>query len=697
MRRTNVGTPRLRVRCTDIELDMLSHADLTRLLFIARSCHDVDTSMTNLGVHTLGDVQLSFEERVVLAKGMRFVPTPSRSSLPLQRTMFISSVRAFHRRLRLRHYFGSDPPNRVALSFRVPKPNWQPPEEDRVMLAAIRQASLAISDKVDEAVHRLRVVYPRSNLTKSDKDAIATLRSKDIVVRPADKNLGVTAMSLSWYNAEVERQMANTNTYERVSPDVQFKHLVAGLRQRLLSLIDRQGRFKHTAAAISPNLPRFLLQHATHKTARLPRFYCIPKLHKNPPKGRPIVASLQWVTTPASKALDKLLQPLVSHVAPRVLQDTTQLIRTLEATVVPNDAILFTADVESLYTSIPHDACSQAIVHWLNVAQSTNRLHHLPWWRPDMDMVHVKALIDALVRFVLNNNYFTTGNDDAGHPRRFLQRTGMAMGTQFAPVGANLFMAWVEDVHYHVEHHKQDNLLMWFRYIDDVFGIWTGSEDQLSVFFDTIGASYTAIRLTHEVHTHSIDFMDLTISKGHRFATHGILDLRVHRKRLNRYLYLPWTSAHPRSMKAAFLKAELIRFIRNSSSFQAFLKDVSFFAAALRARGYPPAFLKAVFKTVEYRNRSKHLAPKTASTHPSSQDTPPDTPLTFVHQHSPLAIAAGVRDVLTLTHSKLSEVGDTSPGQLDTVIATRPRWMGAKKLPDRLQSLLSKSWPPCFD
>ena len=702
MRRTTLGVSGLRVRIPPAEFDMLSAHDMQLFYFCGRSCHDVDTSMSNLGVHVLGEVDLDFSQRRLLANGLNFVAVPSQASLPRQKQDLLHSVGALKRSLLLRSFFADSPSSQS--QFRVPNPEWLPPERNMILESVFHRLDTAVAQRVEDACNNLRGRYTRLNLSRQDLQALSTLRNLDIVIRPADKNLGVTVMSRTWYDAEVARQMT-TDAYAPAHR-VDINYVINLVRHKLLNLIREPipaagahhgtpaGRFFGLAKAIDPGLPRYLLQHSSmtcRQPPKLPRFYLIPKLHKTPPKGRPIVASLQWITTPASKALDKLLQPVVQHVADRVLQDTTQLIHILESTPFPPNVILFTADVESLYTSIPLDDCRAAIRHWLERTVARGATHHLPWWKPDFDANRVTDFLEALVELVLKYNYFTTGHAPDGTPRQYRQRVGMAMGTQFAPTGANLYMAWVEDTKYNIPFHQQQGkLLGWYRYIDDIIGFWNGSVEDLQAFFQTLPTTYGRIRLTHEVSRNSIDFLDLHIHKGTRFATHGIFDLSVHRKRLNRYLYLPWSSAHPKAMKAAFLKAELIRFIRNSSSHYAYLRDLALFARALRARGYPPHFIRATFATVTYSERPKRLQSNNKS---QVRDR---APFIFVHTHTPLSRATGGRDILTLTLDLLLEAATDVPELLDELQLRSRRWVQAKKLPARLGQLLRKSWPANF-
>ena len=57
----------------------------------------------------------------------------------------------------------------------------------------------------------------------------------------------------------------------------------------------------------------------------------------------------------------------------------------------------------------------------------------------------------------------------------------MAMGTKMAPSYANLFTGRLEPkLQAQAPHHIQ----MWKRYIDDIFIIWTGSDEDLKHFME---------------------------------------------------------------------------------------------------------------------------------------------------------------------------------------------------------------------
>ncbi|KAJ7326790.1 hypothetical protein JRQ81_016549, partial [Phrynocephalus forsythii] len=83
---------------------------------------------------------------------------------------------------------------------------------------------------------------------------------------------------------------------------------------------------------------------------------------------------------------------------------------------LPENTILATMDVETLYTSIPHKDGLQAIT---NTIQNKKESH----------------IITTLWDFVLSHNYFSFDN------KNYLQINGTTMGIRMAAKYANIFMA----------------------------------------------------------------------------------------------------------------------------------------------------------------------------------------------------------------------------------------------------------------
>ena len=103
---------------------------------------------------------------------------------------------------------------------------------------------------------------------------------------------------------------------------------------------------------------------------KLPTFYLLPKIHKFNNPGRPIVLACSCPTEHISKYLDAVLQPLV-HSLPTYIKDSTHALNLIEdinqnPNFEPKD--LFTMDVTSLCTCIPHSDGLKALEHFLNLA-----------------------------------------------------------------------------------------------------------------------------------------------------------------------------------------------------------------------------------------------------------------------------------------------------------------------------------------
>jgi len=84
-------------------------------------------------------------------------------------------------------------------------------------------------------------------------------------------------------------------------------------------------------------------------------FYLLPKIHKEGIPGRPVVSNVQCPTVNISQLISEYLRSTIKKF-PSYLKDTNHLHRTIEEVEFPPEAevLLFTLDVKSLYTNIPH-------------------------------------------------------------------------------------------------------------------------------------------------------------------------------------------------------------------------------------------------------------------------------------------------------------------------------------------------------
>ena len=107
---------------------------------------------------------------------------------------------------------------------------------------------------------------------------------------------------------------------------------------------------------LSPHKELFQFLQATTQHS-IPKFYGIPKIHKpleqnGIPPIRPIISHTNSMLSHTAKFINHVLQPIAQSFED-YLNNSSQLIEELDTLTVPEDIILVTVDVISLYPSIP--------------------------------------------------------------------------------------------------------------------------------------------------------------------------------------------------------------------------------------------------------------------------------------------------------------------------------------------------------
>ncbi|KAE8631062.1 hypothetical protein XENTR_v10001061 [Xenopus tropicalis] len=120
-------------------------------------------------------------------------------------------------------------------------------------------------------------------------------------------------------------------------------------------------------------------------------------------------------------------------------------------------------------------------------------------------------------------------------------------------------MADFETTHVFPLLHK--SILAYFRYIDDLFLIWTEGEEALLTFHQYLNNLECPIKLTLNYHKDNIDFLDLNI-----FKDHSKLGTRLFRKPTDRNSILHASSHHPPATIRGIPYSQFLRVIRNNSS-----------------------------------------------------------------------------------------------------------------------------------
>lgn len=509
---------------------------------------------------------------MLLNNGLKFVPTPQ----CITRQQLETAIKRFQRSMRLRCMFED---TGLIDKYKLPNPAFEPEEAPPIVEAFLSVVESAILTRFEVWSQQHK---HQPNLSKAQAAALREFRQQsDFVIKPADKNLGLTIMRADAYHAAVHQHVSDTSTYQDVTDSLST--VIQSACRRLKYLVDI---YKDE---LGNTLSKFLLQGLKMSTP--PHLYMMPKLHKmasldGPIVGRPIAACHSWVTTFVSVWLaDKLNACLPEY--DTVLKDRTQLVRELDGLRVSKNAWLLTFDVESLYPHVEHAGCINACAGAVHGSSME------------------KSMVAEFLQFVLENNVVSVQG------RHYKQVFGGAMGTNCMPPAAQLYLAreWEG-----VAKERMGSAFpsVFKRFIDDGFVIFEGSEQEMLEFVRMLGSLLPNIKITYNYSQFEVDFLDIVIYKCMEDACDADgkvrLKVRTHQKALNKYLYIPYHSFHHPGMFKSFINAELIRYVVTNSDEWWYDCMVRKFTHRLRQRGYPQRLIASIASRVSFARRQQYLS-----------------------------------------------------------------------------------------
>lgn len=561
----------------------------------------IERSVKNLGFHLLAvpnSILSLSQELGVLGLSTKFVPSSSFRVTPLHKSKreneFISSwtdsISRLIRTYGIACFFG--PSTYQPKKLHLPNLSFNPLADPTKLTSDFSRPPNSYLRDLALHPERIPIFIKESldtcfkmptrfsgNVSSSSLSFIRSLvRSANVIIKPADKNLGLTVIGKDWYFNEAHRQLTDNSTYQRVTSfplnDILFQ-LQSILRTHRCN--NSVSKYCHSFSSNDPG-----------------KFYLLPKLHKTPTVGRPIVSSCGYVTAPTSRLLSFLFE---SMIPPIVLKDTNSLMRSLLlwdpaialsqvekfSSLLGDDTNsqhfwLFSADVEALYPNMTSDHAT--LMSSKIIMQNSFTV----------DGIELSAsLVNSLFRWVLDCNFLQFDGTF------FKQIKGTAMGTSMAPHYANIVVGSILlkslNRPFAPENLSKFGLPFFLcSYIDDIFGITYGSKSQIEsrikFLRDALG-----INLSHNIGT-SVEFLDVSVSIDPKT---GILKWSTHQKVLNAYLYLPPSSNHPRHQCLSYITGELLRYSRRSSSADSYITTAKALYARLEARGFPSMILRRLF------------------------------------------------------------------------------------------------------
>ena len=558
----------------------------------------------------------------ILSKGVKFCPTPGEPDISKAQ----NDLSSFHLRLKRFLHFNapakddnmtssntrdtqSDPNGPFKdQQFKNPS-SWVPPPCIPLEVFIAQNNS----DLIQSSIHAPR----RQNITKEQREAIQALKdNRDIVIKPADKGGAMVILDRDQYIKEGLRQLSDTDFYVQTDTDLSKQH-----HEEIKSQVD--------AMCENNEIDKSCADYLCDPEYRTSQFYMLPKIHKrldNPP-GRPIVSGNGCPTERISKFVDFFLKPIVQDVQSYIKDTTHFLVLLKELGRLPDNAILVTLDVSSLYTNIPNDLGIQACKEKLSQYRSGET-------KP------TNSSILKLLDFVLKKNNFDF-ND-----LHYLQVGGTAMGTRLAPSYANLFMDYFE-THYVYTYETQP--LLWKRYIDDIFMIWTHDGQALQRFIDHLNNCLPSIKFEANISDRVINFLDVKV-----LLRDNHIKTSLYTKDTDTLSYLDYSSCHPRSCKNAIPYSQFLRLRRICSEDDDFVIQSEKLAMSFHQANYPDDVIQTGFDRAYYLDRDSLLNKSTSN---SNKDDDPK--LFLITDHHPSFRA--VLDIVSNNWDMLDNSSSTRP------------------------------------
>jgi hypothetical protein len=524
----------------------------------------------------LSSVPLTSEELKLLDKGLTFIP--------VYRHMDTHTIYGLQNRLtrnlKLKDYFKDEDKEKDSLLERFVRPKTWTPSDAKIStetLDIIQEIYSSTEETMGEHVvtQNKTITLPRipDNLSRGERTALVNLRKRqDIIIKPADKGSATVVMDKSAYIQEAHRQLNNANYYKKLQSSMiknncQFINDILSDMQLKKQISEEQ----------------FLYLKA-NETDRPRRFYMLPKIHKarskwpqpdRMPEGRPIVSDSGSESGRVAEFIDSFIKPIsVRHRS--YLKDTYHFVRKISHHLVPREAILVTGDVTALYTNMKHDRIMSTVRAALVANPTANR--------PDENLLR-------LLDYTLRSNDFTF-NDET-----YLQICGTAMGKDYAPSLADLYLIEFDDgAHNYISKPK-----LYSRFLDDIFFIWMGSEEQLESFGRYLNSLIEGITVTLTYSRESVSFLDTVVYKSDTVNNQSKeveLLTKVYFKPTDTHQLLHKDSFHPKHTCKGVLKSQFLRFKRLSSSKKEYDGSCKVLMDALAGRNYSQRLMRHMKKTI---------------------------------------------------------------------------------------------------
>ncbi|XP_069167109.1 uncharacterized protein [Procambarus clarkii] len=335
----------------------------------------------------------------------------------------------------------------------------------------------------------------------------------------------------------------------------------------------------------------------------IPHLYLLPKIHKaleettGTWQGRPVLSGCRAPTRPVDWICTALLNPLL-RLLPERIKGTTDFLKKIAEIKgpVPRGASLFSMDVASLYPSMPQREAAKVVASFFtdNRAKIRQELQDAGVWRTPSKETLEEAILHVM-RYILLQF----------EGRAYQQTKGTAIGASSSVAIAEIF---VHVVFERKRSHRKDGPTVYFRYIDDIFGIVEDSFPRLEGFFSWSNTVHENLKFTLEHRDSTINFLDTTVYIDQLTRN---LHTKAYYKPTNLHTYLKFDSSHPLALKKSLPYSLGLRLKRINSKEETLYPQLDDLWDMFRNRDYPETIIHTAQEKLREKTRAELLRPRT--------------------------------------------------------------------------------------
>lgn len=342
----------------------------------------------------------------------------------------------------------------------------------------------------------------------------------------------------------------------------------------------------------------------------LPRAYGLPKIHKPTLSFRPVIST---INSPNNFLSNIILNVLKKCILPpkSCIKNSQELISKVKNLQIPNNYILFSLDVTSLFTNVSKELVLDSLYKRFSKINSKCKI-------PFSDLI-------SCVEVIFDNTYFSFDK------HFYKQIYGTPMGSPISPLFADLVMEDLEvSCLYMLKEECNNSILFYYRYVDDL--LFCAHADDVNNILSVFNSYDNRIKFTHELQTENgINFLDVNFK-----ISQNKLSYNWYQKTLSSGRFLNYNSAHPTNLKINMVYNITDRCILNSEK-SSHKEKIELIKNLLKSNSYPPSFynthLNKRLRSISLNDDPQNKTNVNNSSSPSTTTLSLTISLPFINKH----------------------------------------------------------------